>query len=121
MIVDLKTGGPHSPEYTAEVADAAAEAIRVLNHATGGTDALTYPGDIDRLISALSTLLAQAQANLARIADERNLCDDRGHDAAATVAMVSMGLGAATVLASRLFEALDAAHQAGAHLGARDG
>jgi hypothetical protein len=126
--IELRTGGPHSPEYTAEVADAAAEAIRVLNHATGGFDALVQPADVDRLLSALSAmasrlpqLFLQTQANLVRIADDAALYDDRGNDPSATVALVSMGLGAAHGAAMALFEALDAAHNASAHLGSRDG
>ena len=128
MKTDLKTDGPHSPEYTAEVADAAAEAIRVLNHATGGTEALTYPNDVDRLISVLETLASrlpqlfdQIQANLVRITSAPGLYDDRGHDPATTVAGVSMGLGAARGAAAMLHDVLNAAHQASSHLGVHSG
>jgi len=127
MNIDLRTGGPHNPAYTAEVADAAAEAIRVLNHGTGGFDALEMPGDIDRLLSALATmasrlpqLFMQLQNNLTRITAAPGLYDDRGQDPSVAVARAAMSLGGAHGAAHALWEALDAAHQASAHLGVSD-
>ena len=128
MNIDLRTGGPHSPEKTAEVADLVAEGIRYLNHATlGGAGGLEQPADIDRLISALATmasrlpqLFRQAEVNLDRIAEAPGVYDDRGHDAAQTVGSVSMGLRSASASADMLLESLHIAHQASAHLGCRD-
>ena len=59
--VILSPGGPHSPEYTCQVANAAAEAIRVLNHATlnHADEALAYPADVDAVIEALATMHAR--------------------------------------------------------------
>ncbi len=53
----LSTGGPHSSEYTRQVAEAAAEAIRVLNHATlnHAAQALRYPADADAVVESLAT------------------------------------------------------------------
>jgi hypothetical protein len=128
MDISLNTGGPHSPEYTQEVGDALAECVRVLNHATDGFDGLLYPGDVDRLISAVATmasrlpqLFAQAEENLTRIAGTPGLYDDRGGGAEVTVAQVSVGLSEAAAAANALYELLDAAHQASAHLGVRSG
>lgn len=59
--VTLSTGGPHSPAYTRQVASAAAEAIRVLNHATlnHADEALANPSDIDAVIEALAVAHAR--------------------------------------------------------------
>jgi hypothetical protein len=53
--VRLSPGGPHSPDYTREVASAVAEAIRVLNHATLSYfgEALAFPADADAVIGSL--------------------------------------------------------------------
>src|SRR5260221_416893 len=68
--IALNTAGPHSPEYTAQVANALAEAVRVLNYATlGDAPGLEYPGDVYTLLGSLYTatgrlsqLLTQAAA-----------------------------------------------------------
>ena len=59
--ITLSPGGPHSPAYTRQLANAAAEAIRVLNHATFQTSsgALAYPAGVDAVIEALATMHAR--------------------------------------------------------------
>jgi hypothetical protein len=54
--IDLNTDGPHSPEYTREVGNALAEAVRVLNHATGShaAEALEFPSDVDAVVQSLT-------------------------------------------------------------------
>ena len=55
--VRLSPDGPHSPEYTCQVASAVAEAVRVLNHATLNFtgQALEFPADTDSVLCSLST------------------------------------------------------------------
>ncbi|MCW2904121.1 MAG: hypothetical protein JWO67_6386 [Streptosporangiaceae bacterium] len=54
----LNTDGPHSPEYTRDVGNALAEAVRVLNYATlGDAPGLDNPGDAYSLLGALYTAL----------------------------------------------------------------
>ena len=44
MATELRTDGPHSPEYTREVGNVLAEAVRVLNYASLATPrALSTP------------------------------------------------------------------------------
>jgi len=119
--------GPYSPGETISAADDAAEIIRYLNYCTAGPDALEQPADIDRLLSALATmasrlpqLFMQLQNNLTRITAAPGLYDDRGHDPSVAVARAAMSLGGAHGAAHALWEALDAAHQASAHLGVSD-
>jgi hypothetical protein len=55
MNVNLDTDAPRTPEYVQEVADALAEAARVLNHATMSHEAFRYPSEVDRLVRCLAT------------------------------------------------------------------
>jgi hypothetical protein len=57
VTIRLSPDGPHSPEYTRQVASAAAEAVRVLNHATLNHpgQALAFPADADAVIGSIST------------------------------------------------------------------
>ena len=59
MDITIDPGGPHSPEYSVELANAIAEAVRTLNHATidRRNGALVYPADADAVISALATAM----------------------------------------------------------------
>src|SRR2546423_409446 len=50
----LDPDGPHSSEYTKEVADTLGEAVRVLNHATRNKAGLEYPSDAAAVIGALA-------------------------------------------------------------------
>lgn len=56
VTVRLSPDGPHSPEYTCQVASAVAEAVRVLNHATLNFvgQALEFPADADTVLCSLS-------------------------------------------------------------------
>lgn len=51
----LRADGPHSPEYTKAVADALAEAVRVLNHATLTHVSLEYPSDVAYVAGSMAT------------------------------------------------------------------
>lgn len=54
--VELRTDGPHSPDYTRDVGNLLAEAVRVLNYATlSECPGLDYPGDAYSLLGALYT------------------------------------------------------------------
>jgi hypothetical protein len=57
VTVRLSPDGPHSPEYTGQVASAIAEAVRVLNHATLNFtgQALEFPADADTVLCSLGT------------------------------------------------------------------
>jgi len=118
--VDLRTDGPHGTEYTMQVADALAEAARVLNHATmPGAGGLDYPGDVYSLLGALYTatqrlpqLFGQLAAFLASQRDAGNLADDHGRDVIAQVALASFRLGKAHGAAVTLTEELQAAQNA---------
>lgn len=60
--IELRTAGPHSPDYTMQVANAIAEAVRVLNHATlpvDGAPGLNGPVAAERLLGALHTALTR--------------------------------------------------------------
>jgi hypothetical protein len=73
-VFDLSPHGPYTPEDTLAAADAVAEAVRLINHATldadgGGLelpgDAYTLLGRLERAAAALgraTTGLAEAQA-----------------------------------------------------------
>ena len=55
-MIDLKPGGPYSPERTAEAAEGMAELARYLGHATRDRDALCYPNDLDRVVASVETM-----------------------------------------------------------------
>lgn len=68
--VDLNPDNPHSPERTAELAHVAAEAVRVLNHATmPGRGGLAYPSDVCAVLSSLHELVRRIP----------QLCDQLGN------------------------------------------
>jgi hypothetical protein len=57
--IELRTDGPHSPEYTRQVASALAECVRVLNHATLSHEvgsALKYPSHVDYVLVELASM-----------------------------------------------------------------
>ncbi len=91
----LNTSGPHSPEYTKQVADAFAEAVHVLNYATmGDAPGLDYPGDVYALLGALSTatshlpeLLGHLVAFLRAQETTGTLADDHGRDVTVRIAV----------------------------------
>lgn len=53
--ITLNPDGPHSPEYTRQVAAAVAEGVRVLNYATRDSEALQCPPDVDSVVQDLAT------------------------------------------------------------------
>ena len=83
--LDLRTDGPHSDDYTAEVARACGETVRVLNHATfcraGG---LSHPQTVYTVASGLSDAAMGMPQTLNQLAEfleseslmERLACDD---------------------------------------------
>src|SRR5258707_15858738 len=101
--VELRTDGPHSAEYTMQVAYALAEAARVLNYATmPGAGGLDYPGDAYSLLGALYTaterlpqLFGQLTAFLAGQRDAGKLADDHARNVAAQVARAAFRLAKA--------------------------
>jgi len=116
--VTLSTLGPHSPEYTRRVAGVAAEAVRVLNHATGNhaAEALEFPSDVDTVLAhleALAAMLPQLHGQLLAWLQDQNSAGrirlDHGRDSVAAVMEVGMDLLDASVAAGRLQDALTAA------------
>jgi hypothetical protein len=79
--LDLDPDGPHYPERTRQIADTAAECIRVLNYATrgDGLDGLRYPGDAYELLGALGQLAARLPQLYGQVADWLIDQTARGH------------------------------------------
>lgn len=67
ITVVLNIDGPRDPGYTLEVAEAAAEAVRVLNHLTRSHASLEYPAEVDRLLRYLESAAARHQQLLSQI------------------------------------------------------
>jgi hypothetical protein len=67
--MDLSADAPHTPDRTRRAAELAAQAIRLLNHATrhdrGG---LKYPADADRVTTELGILVSRLPQLLSQIA-----------------------------------------------------
>lgn len=87
MYIELRPGGPHSDDYTAEVARACAEAVRVLNYATQSGAGLSMPQTVYALSGALSgaafrlpQMLHQVAAFLVREAAAGRIACDDGSD-----------------------------------------
>lgn len=122
--IQLSTEGPHSPQYTRNVAAAAAEAVRVLNHATMNNrdQALAYPADAESVIRSVAAvaqrlpqLLEQLQGWLAGELHAGRLQAAYGPhagDPAAAVAVAGGRLLTAAGCASQLSDALTAAAEA---------
>jgi hypothetical protein len=117
--VTLNTDGPCDPLYVLEVAEALAEAARVLNHLTRGHECLEYPSEADRLIREVSVAAGRLPQLLGQVT--RWLSDEQ---AAARIEMpggeyagrpdlaftaARLRLDAAAGLAGELQEMLDAA------------
>ncbi len=126
----LNTDGPHSGDYSRQVAALAAEAIRVLNHGTLNDRAggLKYPADVDsvaaslaRMASMLPQLLGQLSRWLEGQQEAGRLEVRHGAymgDPAAAAASVAYWLNEAQGMAGGLHHALDKAHQVTAAIGA---
>lgn len=84
MYIELRSDGPHSDDYTTEVARACAEFVRVLNYATRLGAGLSTPQTVYTLSGALNgaafslpQMLDQVSGFLAReVAVGRIACDD---------------------------------------------
>jgi hypothetical protein len=126
--IQLSTAGPHSPQYTRDVAATAAEAVRVLNHATLNNhgEALAYPGDAESVIRSMAAvaqrlpqLLDQLQSWLTGELQAGRLQVAYGPHAgnpAAAVAATGGRLLTAAGCASQLSDALTAAAEAACKL-----
>lgn len=128
--ITLSTLGPHSPDYTREVAWAMAECVRVLNYAAGsGAEmAIVYPATVYEVLGALSTatarmpqLLSQLNTWLERAVETSSLADDRHRDPAAAVAASREAAARAKVALGSVTTALETAQQEIAFLRAADG
>jgi hypothetical protein len=106
-----------------EHAEAAAEAIRAINHVTLHNNALPYPSDAHRLIGELITLterlpraLQQTAQRITRWADAGELGIDTGTDYAADPDQAAVeavaGLHAGAIAAGQLRDALSQARRA---------
>lgn len=97
---DLRTDGPHSPEYTLQLGEALAEAVRCLNYASrDGAPGLEYPGDAYSLLGWLYTAterLPQLLDQLAYFLHEQyatgRVADDRGRNASTLTAIAGGAL-----------------------------
>ncbi|WP_329332179.1 hypothetical protein OIU81_42170 (plasmid) [Streptomyces sp. NBC_01454] len=103
----------------AELSDAAAEAIRGLNHATqAAKDGFEHPGDAYSVIGnpTLAQRLPQALDQIAqfvtRLETEGHLRSDRERNLADEVAAVTAGLRMSTDDAEALADHLNAVHSA---------
>jgi hypothetical protein len=91
--VELRTDGPHSPEYTRELGDGLAEIVRCLNYATRDVaPGLRYPRDADRLLRDITValdrvpqLLEQIRAWLRSRSHAGRIGHDQGDDAVEAV------------------------------------
>jgi len=120
MATELRTDGPHSPEYTREVGRVLAEAVRVLNYATlAEAPGLGYPGDAYTLIADLYTAtsrMPQLAGQIKNFLDgwqaSGQLADDHGADVNERIAAAGYHLGLAHGAASDLTRALQQAQNA---------
>lgn len=126
-MTELRTDGPHSPDYTRQVAGQLSECVRVLNHATRG-DGLVNPADAYELLGQLKEtagglpqLLGQIDEFLERSMMAGNLTTSSGSDVtpASAVARADSGLSAAQANANELYRSCDRAQQAITWLAAR--
>ena len=127
----MNPDGPHSPDLTRGMAGTFAEAVRVLNHATAGSDGLVYPADVYDVLGRLAAGVAgldQTARQLAGFLDgqlkSERLAVIAGPYAGrpdAVVAAATHHLIAARVAARQLADALDRAQQAISDVSARTG
>lgn len=120
MATELRTDGPHSPEYTREVGNVLAEAVRVLNYASlGDAPGFEYPGDVYELLAALGTatqrmpqLFDQMTEFLRRQAATGRLGDASGEDWNERTALGMARLTDARVRVEQVTRALQSAQSA---------
>ncbi|RVX39115.1 hypothetical protein EDD27_1457 [Nonomuraea polychroma] len=120
--IRLSSDGPHSDEYTRQVADALSESVRVLNHATATGAGLASPatvydvlGRASATIAGFDQLLRQIGKRLQRHLASGRLGDDHG-DPASTVEQTLAELAAARQAAHTLTRRLERAFNATASL-----
>lgn len=120
----LNIDGPHSDDYTREVARGLAECARVLNHATYPGPGVTYPSTVYAVLGAVRAAVAgfdqlarQLDAHLTAMRDTGNLRDNHGMDPGTTVAHARQALAESRTAASALEYRLSRAHNATSSLG----
>lgn len=123
----LDTDGPHSDDYTRQVARAFADAVRVLNHATSSRDGVTDPGTVHDVLGSLRTavqrmdqLLHQLDQHLSRF-DRDDLAHSGGGDPGIALGTAHLGVIDARAEVAPLAAYLNEAYTATASLYLRDG
>jgi hypothetical protein len=125
--ITLSVIGPHSPEYTEQVANGLAECVRVLNYATGSAaqGAIGYPATVYDVLGSLYTatgrlpqLLGQLAAWLEEQSARGQFRDELDDDALAAVAAARTALGRAGAGLAEVTAALQDAQNAIAGLAA---
>jgi hypothetical protein len=128
--IEFRPDGPHSDDYTTDLANAYTETVRVLNHATMTRSGMSWPstaysvvGNLTAGTAGLRQLLDQIGAFLDREDAAGRLGDDRHPtgDPAAAIAGAHVHLTAARLAASALAVALGEAHSALSGLYTRNG
>lgn len=117
---DLNIDGPHSGEYSIAVAKTAAEAVRVLSHATKPhQDGLRTPSDVYDVTAELASMgrrLPQLGAQLTTWLETENrngrVRDVTGADPVGAVSKAAFALGETRVYAQNLAEAYERAQNA---------
>lgn len=111
---------------TTQIAAAAAEAVRELNHRTQDPGALTGPAELDQLVAELAVMTAGLPQLLRQLGrwlhtehDAGRVRSDNHIDPGRLVDQAAADLDTAGRCARELSRALDAAHQHTAHLGGR--
>jgi hypothetical protein len=122
----LDPDGPHSDDYTRHVAQALAESVRVLNHATRHRNGVTEPATVNAVLSSLrdglarmDQMLQQLDTRLVRFAQSGRLADTSG-DPFATVNSTLRQIVGLRADAAVMAERLDRAHNASSGLYLRD-
>lgn len=129
-ILDLRPHGMHSPEYTRAVALHLAEAVRVLNYATGpdyAKDGIPYPnttydliGGLKSAAGGLNQLYQQTALRLEHLNSDGLLVVRNGQFAgrpSEAVARFSNALLDASRAAAQMVAALERAHSAVSPIG----
>lgn len=121
MDLHLDPQGPHSADYTQQVADGLEECVRVLAYATRTDDGVPDPavaasvlGSLDRAVAGLDQVLRQLADRLGEKAATRLRSDDR--DPAGTLAAVRSATEAARIRLIRVTTDLRQAHTAASRL-----
>lgn len=122
----LSVDGPHSDDYTRHVAQAFAEAVRVLNHATLNRDGVTDPATVHDVLGSLrdgiqrlEQTLHQLDGHLARF-DRDDLAHSGGGNPGIALGTAHLGVIDARAEAAPLAAYLDEAYTATSGLYLRD-